>query len=369
MLQDEYKGLRSRLEKVAAFKLSNGYGLVTIGIELALLAVAGVFLVTVAEFTLWYWAGVVFIAISCFRCFVLLHECGHYTLFRTRILNDLAGLVLSPICLMPYIPWRNVHVQHHRWVGIIDKDPTQAHLLKLKDERSIMNGLFKVVWMVWLPVPWIKFVLQVFWAYPYRELTKGNWRDGVAGAGSLLVCVVPHLLAVSFWGAKYYLLTVVPILILYYMFFENMNLPQHTGLFPYLSTTVPNPLPYRKQDSITRSTALPSPLAMVLAYNFNLHIEHHLFPSVPWYRLQTVSRMIRETSTCEYQAAKFVSFMIALRKRDPLDVFVRALPRHCDRGEAGIAEAAKANNLALNVEEKRLPLIQVGASPPPNRDY
>nr|WP_281721978.1 fatty acid desaturase [Nitrosomonas nitrosa] len=363
MLQNEYIELRSRLEKVGLFKLSNTFGLVTMGVELGLLALAGVFLVSVEQFTVWYWAGVAFIAVSCFRCFVLLHECGHYTLFRTRMLNDLAGFILSPICLMPYVPWRNVHVQHHRWVGIIDKDPTQAHLLKLKDERSIMNGLFKIVWMAWLPIPWIKFVLQVFWAYPYRELIKGNWRDALPGAGSVLICVTPHLLAIIIFGATCYLLTLIPILVLYYMFFENMNLPQHTSLFPYLSTTVPNPLPYRKQDSITRTTALPPVLAVPLAYNFNFHIEHHLFPSVPWYRLQSVRRMIREVPSCEYQEAKFLSFMVALRRRDPLDVFVRALPQHRDRGETGTVKPVKDNNLVLNtIKERRMPPVQVGGT-------
>jgi fatty acid desaturase len=31
----------------------------------------------------------------------------------------------------------------------------------------------------------------------------------------------------------------------------------------------------------------------LLVLNFNLHTEHHLFPTLPWFRLKQVRKMIR----------------------------------------------------------------------------
>jgi fatty acid desaturase len=326
MQQGQYLSIKEALEREGAFKISNLYGAATITAEMACMSATLWILMVVQPFSFLYWMSEVCLAISCFRCFVLLHECGHYTLFRPKWGNDVAGSFLSPLCLMPYVPWRNVHMLHHRWVGIIDKDPTQAHLLKLQDGNTAVNLVFKIVWKLWLPVPWIKFVFQVFWGYPLTQLAVSNWSNGVKSFMSVVGCASPHIALIWIVGIPRYIVLIGPTMVLYYILFENMNMPQHTGLFPYLSSEVPGPLPYREQDEITRSTLLPRSLSVLLAYNFNLHIEHHMFPSVPWYFLHSVRRLIAGNGICNYHEAKFLSFMVRLRKSDPLDIFVRSLP-------------------------------------------
>ena len=53
------------------------------------------------------------------RLFVLMHDCGHGSLFRTRFLNDMVGRVLGTIAMTPYNYWRSAHAVHHATSGTL----------------------------------------------------------------------------------------------------------------------------------------------------------------------------------------------------------------------------------------------------------
>jgi omega-6 fatty acid desaturase (delta-12 desaturase) len=47
------------------------------------------------------------------RGFVLMHDCGHYSLFRSRSLNRLGGFILGVLAGMPQQVWAENHRYHH----------------------------------------------------------------------------------------------------------------------------------------------------------------------------------------------------------------------------------------------------------------
>lgn len=47
------------------------------------------------------------------RGFVLMHDCGHHTLFRTRSLNRIGGFLLGVLAGMPQQVWAENHRYHH----------------------------------------------------------------------------------------------------------------------------------------------------------------------------------------------------------------------------------------------------------------
>ena len=326
MLAETYSSLRKRLQAEGAFCVRDLYGAATVIAECCVVAASVASIAYATPFSLLYWFLQVVLAFSMFRMFVIVHECGHNTLFRKRGMNTFVGSLVSPACLLPYIPWRNIHVQHHKWVGVVDKDPTQAHLLTLRDMSHTETALFRVVWKLWIPVPFMLFVVRVFWLYPVRELMGGRRLHARQGALSVLLCTGPHVALVAFIGVGKYLVLFGPAILLFYVIYEIINLPQHSGLFPYTSETHPEPIPLRGQDEITRTTYLPRWLAILLNYNFNFHIEHHLFPSIPWYALPKVTPRLEGLSGFQYQRVAFLKFMVHLRREDPMDVYVRSLP-------------------------------------------
>ena len=47
------------------------------------------------------------------RIFMLQHDCGHNSLFRTRRANSIVGSLCSLITLTPFAYWRRLHARHH----------------------------------------------------------------------------------------------------------------------------------------------------------------------------------------------------------------------------------------------------------------
>jgi acyl-lipid omega-6 desaturase (Delta-12 desaturase) len=55
------------------------------------------------------------------RLFILQHDCGHGSFFRSQRLNDAVGRVLGVVTLMPYAYWRHTHAIHHATSGNLDR--------------------------------------------------------------------------------------------------------------------------------------------------------------------------------------------------------------------------------------------------------
>jgi omega-6 fatty acid desaturase (delta-12 desaturase) len=51
------------------------------------------------------------------RLFIIQHDCGHHSFFRSRRANDLVGGILGVFTLTPYYLWRRSHSRHHASSG------------------------------------------------------------------------------------------------------------------------------------------------------------------------------------------------------------------------------------------------------------
>jgi omega-6 fatty acid desaturase (delta-12 desaturase) len=55
------------------------------------------------------------------RLFIIQHDCGHGSFFKTRAANDLLGRALSVLTLTPYGSWSQGHAEHHASNGNLDR--------------------------------------------------------------------------------------------------------------------------------------------------------------------------------------------------------------------------------------------------------
>ncbi|MGB0749638.1 MAG: fatty acid desaturase [Magnetospiraceae bacterium] len=55
------------------------------------------------------------------RLFILQHDCGHRSFFRSRRLNDLLGTIIGVITLTPHTYWRKAHNIHHTTCGNLEQ--------------------------------------------------------------------------------------------------------------------------------------------------------------------------------------------------------------------------------------------------------
>ncbi|MBL4615390.1 MAG: fatty acid desaturase, partial [Magnetovibrio sp.] len=67
-----------------------------------------------------YWFGLVLVlpaGIFLVRLFIIQHDCGHGSYFRSRQVNDGLGRILSLLTLTPYAFWQKAHAMHHATSG------------------------------------------------------------------------------------------------------------------------------------------------------------------------------------------------------------------------------------------------------------
>jgi omega-6 fatty acid desaturase (delta-12 desaturase) len=58
------------------------------------------------------------------RVFIIFHDCGHGSFFRSRTANDLVGFLAGILTFTPYYHWRWEHAIHHSNAGDLDKRGT-----------------------------------------------------------------------------------------------------------------------------------------------------------------------------------------------------------------------------------------------------
>jgi fatty acid desaturase len=106
------QGIVSRQELKRLMRRSNRPAISRL-IGLAILLGFTGFCVAQAMTTAWIWLAMFFHGIVIVHLFSLQHECVHYTVFRTRWLNDVEGRISGWINVVPNRIISNEHCNHH----------------------------------------------------------------------------------------------------------------------------------------------------------------------------------------------------------------------------------------------------------------
>lgn len=260
------------------------------GLRVIALALAGTALGLVLSFIggvgLWI-GGQVLLGVMLVQWFVILHECGHDTLFRTRRWHAVAGRVAATFSLIPYHCWTRVHGRHHKWTGWQDLDPTTESLVpraRGRVERAVVNAC----WRLWIPIFSIVYRVTNYWHIPrlFRMFPKPADRRAMARDALLLVALY-GVVAVAL-GPALTLRGCGLALAISFVIEDLLLLSQHTHVPQHVSGGARvKPFPAMEQEPFTRSLRLP-PVASAFVLHFDAHELHHMYPFVPGYHLRRI---------------------------------------------------------------------------------
>ncbi len=266
-------------------RATDATGLAYVGATLAL-TIAGLWLALSRQWATWL-AGELLLGIVLVEWFIVLHECGHGTLFRSRRLHLAVGHLAGFLSLIPFDTWKRVHQRHHRWTGWQDVDPTTVTLVPRplnRAERLLVN----FCWRYWVPLFATLYRLNNFWNLPrlwrlfpataVRRRLALNTAALTVGYAVLAVLVGPALLAT---------IVLIP-LIVAFAIEDVLLISQHSHIPMHLSGgAAVEPFPTIEQEPFTRSMRLP-PWLSRCALHFDAHELHHMYPAVPGYHLSAV---------------------------------------------------------------------------------
>ena len=249
------------------------------------------------------------ISIWMFRGFSLMHDAVHRAVSKNRLTNDLVGIVAGVFCLLPYEPWKVIHLEHHHWSGNIEKDPVMALVRSFEKWPKAFRVSSTLLWKVWMPVLAI-FQYGVFWFFCVKTLLS---RKPVPIS---VASIVSPLLV---WTALFALLPVqvglsllLPGVVLYLIAVEVVNFPHHLGLEYSEGETKWS---VWDQHRTARTCLYPRWMARWVVLNFNYHIEHHMFPDVPWYHLDKIHMAVRPLLGHQYNTDPQFEWIQVNRKR------------------------------------------------------
>jgi omega-6 fatty acid desaturase (delta-12 desaturase) len=71
------------------------------------------------------------------RCFSLMHDCGHYSLFRSKKVNRTVGFMLGVINAIPQYVWSKDHAYHHKTNGAWERYRGVADFLSTEEFSNL----------------------------------------------------------------------------------------------------------------------------------------------------------------------------------------------------------------------------------------
>jgi fatty acid desaturase len=216
------------------------------------------------------------------------HECGHGTAFRTRWMNDAVYQIACFMILREPTVWRWSHTRHHTDTIIVGRDPEIAtprpvdigalllNLFALKSGTAALRKVFihaggalTAEEATYIPEMerWKVFLVARVWLAIYAAVIVA-----CLAARSILPAMLVGL--PSFYGAGFVL------------FF---GLTQHAGL-------AEDVLDHR----LNSRTVYMNPVFRFLYLNMNYHVEHHMFPMVPYHALPRLHAAIKSDCAAPY---------------------------------------------------------------------
>ena len=142
------------------------------------------------------------------RIFIIFHDCGHGSFFKSRLANDLTGFLAGVLNFTPYYHWRWEHAVHHASSGDLDRRGTgDVWTMTVKEYRA--SSRWRRLGYRVVRHPFVLLFVAPFYLFVVRERfsTKGaslRERRSVWWMNAAILAMVVALSLV--FGVKNYLL-------------------------------------------------------------------------------------------------------------------------------------------------------------------
>lgn len=207
---------------------------------------------------------------------VLQHECGHQSAYNSAGANRWVGRFLAWFIFMPFTTFTELHRFHHGFLGDSEKDP---------DEWFYERGPLKLFIRECLFLPRFIF-LSLTRAHIKPNMRRAIMLELVFNIASYAALII-GLVAIG-WERVLIFGFLLPMLWLALV----LN-PISRGFEHYPLSMLSESDPHRR-DLRHNTVTVTSPIMGFLWANITYHVEHHLFPRVPFYRLPALHRLLKE---------------------------------------------------------------------------
>lgn len=215
---------------------------------------------------------------------VLMHDAAHYRFLKNKKLND---LITDITCMWPIFStiekYRQNHLRHHRHLNTEDDPDWAAKLTKRefkfpKTRQQFMIGLLSYFTLY-------QGLMDAIWFLKRFDPPKANKKaKGIQEKLprlSFYLIIAATLTLTGTWG-YFFIYWFFPYLSTFFMFQYIRSVAEHFG-----------DLDYDHLLNATRSVKVnPIERFFFAPHHVGYHIEHHLYPGVPFYNLPQLHDML-----------------------------------------------------------------------------
>jgi fatty acid desaturase len=246
------------------------------------------------------------------------HECGHGTAFRTRWLNDAIYQLASFMILREPTVWRWSHTRHHTDTIIVGRDPEIASPRPPKLWEIILS----FIGIMQAKVYFSKIFLHVTGRLSPEEQTfipdMERPKVYMIARIHLAIYVAVIALALATWSIMPLMFVGLPSLYGAWLYLCT-GMTQHAGL-------AEDVLDHR----LNCRTVYMNPIVRFLYWNMNYHVEHHMFPMVPYHALPKLHAEMKADTpkpyTSFWNAYKEIIPVLLRQVKEPTYFIKRELP-------------------------------------------
>ncbi|WP_254021658.1 fatty acid desaturase family protein [Mesorhizobium escarrei] len=209
------------------------------------------------------------------------HECGHGTAFRTRWMNDVVYQIASFMLMRNPVTWRWSHARHHTDTIIVGRDAEIAVMRPPDLLRAALAFTGILDFRYSLPA----LVCQAFGKLTPHEKSyvpeMEQHKAVIAARWHVAIYIATIALALTMRSWVPLVLIGVPRLYgTWHMVLTGLL--QHIGL-------ADNVVDHR----LNTRTVYMNPISRFIYWNMNYHVEHHMFPMVPYHALPKLHELIK----------------------------------------------------------------------------
>jgi fatty acid desaturase len=266
------------------------------------------------------------------------HECSHGTAFKTPWMNTALYEIASFCMIRNPITWRWSHARHHTDTVIVGRDPEIAVMRPPVFFKLIANffGIFDAA----------SGLGRMFYNASGRihpeEATyiPVQERNKVVRIARIWLAIYGATVGLAIWTGSILPLMVIGLPRLYGAWHHVMTgLLQHGGLADNVT-----------DHRLNSRTVYMNPISRFIYWNMNYHVEHHMFPMVPFHALPALHAKIKHdlpTPNPSIAHAFFEMWPALRRQLANEDYFIErvlpstAQPYRTDFHAAALGSAAK----------------------------
>lgn len=230
------------------------------------------------------------------RSYVIEHDCGHGSFYRTEVANSLAGNLMGFGILIPYSLWKYIHHSHHLNVGNLDKRAFNPEIWTMTLTEYQQSSIFKQLGYRFMRSKFTRFTITptINLGLMFRFVhPRFNWKANVSVIVHDILYIVILWKVHQFMSWKELLVIFYIPLVIFYFVASYTFYAQHQ----FEDTYWEKDKEWNYQEaSFYGSTFIAAPKWYCwLTGNVVFHNIHHLMSGIPFYRLDEAQKAFGQT--------------------------------------------------------------------------